>query len=260
MERAKPALLSEYGFRRAELFALKVTKKINYYGLLDAKHFVIANERLVDDFQWVAAILSRPIQNDEALRQDQLQEQSEFQISDLPGQASGATMKIIEDLLRIKTHREQQAESHLSQASRQLQAATEAVKKAQIDLDQAHAAHDARKAALYADLFSRLVQKNDIDIAHAELEKMHVVIKESEIALQSARQQEHEAKENREQMRIMYRNAFRAREKYTELSQQARIEKARVELHKEDMELEELLPKRAEDDTANPGGNRESVA
>jgi hypothetical protein len=57
----------------------------------------------------------------------------------------------------------------------------------------------------------------------------------------------------------MYRNAFRAREKYTELSQHARTERARVELSKEDMELEELLPRHGEDDTALSGSSRESV-
>jgi type III secretion protein O len=169
-------------------------------------------------------------------------------------------MKIIEDLLRIKTHRENQAESQLSQASRLLQAAIEATHKAELELDEAHAAHDARKAALYADLFSRLVQRGDIDIAHAELEKMHAVIKECEIALESARQEQTRAEENREEMRIMYRNAFRAREKYTELSQQARIESERVALSKEFMEAEELLPRGSDDDATLFGMNRESVA
>jgi hypothetical protein len=174
-------------------------------------------------------------------------------------EAAGAIMKIIEDLLRIKTHRENQAESQLSQASRLLQSAIEAVQKAQHDLEQAHAAHDARKAALYADLFSRLVQKGDIDIANAELEKMHAAIKECEIGLESARQEQCRAEEHREQMRIMYRNALRAREKYTELSQQARIEQARVESSKEDMELEELPARRADDDASMNGANRVSV-
>src|SRR6476620_8304470 len=110
-------------------------------------------------------------------------------------------MKIIEDLLRIKTHREHQAESQLAQASRLLHAAVEATRAAERELEQAHAAHDARKAALYADLFSRLVQKEDIDLAHAELEKMHVVIKECEVELESARREQDRAEENREQMR-----------------------------------------------------------
>ena len=61
-------------------------------------------------------------------------------------------------------------------------------------------------------------------------------------------------------MRIMYRNAFRAREKYSELSSQARIETARVALHKEDMELDELFLKARDEDTAVPAGNREPVA
>lgn len=169
-------------------------------------------------------------------------------------------MKIIEDLLRIKTHRENQAETQLAQASRLLQAAMEAVHEALAELDQAHAAHDARKAALYADLFSRLVQKGDIDIANAELEKMHSAIKECETGLESARQEHSRAEENREQMRLIYRNAFRAREKYTELSHQARVERARVELHKEDLELDEITPRRADDEAGSPGFNRESVA
>nr|WP_314623066.1 YscO family type III secretion system apparatus protein [uncultured Noviherbaspirillum sp.] len=169
-------------------------------------------------------------------------------------------MKIIEDLLRIKTHRENQAETQLAQASRLLQVAMEAVHKALAELDQAHAAHDARKVALYADLFSRLVQKSDIDIANAELEKMHSAIKECETGLEAARQEHGRAEENREQMRVMYRNAFRAREKYTELSQQAQLERARVELHKEDLELDELPARRTDDEAASPGFNRESVA
>jgi len=159
-------------------------------------------------------------------------------------------MKIIEDLLRIKTHRENQAELQLSQASKLLQSAIEATIEAKVALDQAHGAHGARKAALYADLFSRLVQRSDIDIAHAELEKMHVVIKECEVALESARQKQSDAEKNREQMRIAYRNACRAREKYTELSKQASIENTRIELHKEDMELEELSPKRSDENAA----------
>ena len=169
-------------------------------------------------------------------------------------------MKIIEDLLKIKTHRENQAETELAKASRLLQMATEAVQQAHLELERAHAAHDARKAALYADLFSRLVQRTDIDIANAELEKMHSAIKECETGLEAARREQTRTEENREQMRIMYRNAFRAREKYTELSLQAQIEKLRVELHKEDMELDELPARRADDEAASPGLNRESVA
>lgn len=169
-------------------------------------------------------------------------------------------MKIIEDLLKIKTHRENQAETELAKASRLLQMATEAVQKALLELEKAHAAHDARKAALYADLFSRLVQRGDIDIANAELEKMHSAIKECETELEAARQEQTRTEENREQMRIMYRNAFRTREKYTELSLQAQIEKSRVELHKEDMELDELPARRADDEAASPGLGRESVA
>lgn len=57
----------------------------------------------------------------------------------------------------------------------------------------------------------------------------------------------------------MYRNALRAREKYTELSQQARIEQSRVASSKEDMELEELPPRRADDDTSMNDATRESV-
>ena len=141
-----------------------------------------------------------------------------------------------------------------------MHSAIETVKKAHLELDRAHTAHDTRKATLYKDLFSRLVLKGDIDIAHAELEKMHAVIKECEIELESARQEQRRAEENREQMRIMYRNALRAVEKYTELSKQARVEKSRMELHKEEMELEELSPKRIGEDAAIPNGNRESVA
>jgi hypothetical protein len=169
-------------------------------------------------------------------------------------------MKIIEDLLRIKTHRENQAETELAKASRLLQMATEAVQKALVELEMAHAAHDARKAALYADLFSRLVQRTDIDIANAELEKMHSAIKECETGLEAARQEQTRTEKNREQMRIMYRNAFRAREKYTELSHQAQIEQSRVELHKKNRELDELPARRADDEAASPGLGRESVA
>lgn len=168
-------------------------------------------------------------------------------------------MKIIEDLLRIKTHRENQAETHLSQASRLLHSAMEAVRKAHLELDQAHALHDVRKDALYEDLFSRLVLRGDIDIAHAELEKMDAAIKQCEKELESARHEQSRAEENRERMRIMYRNAFRAREKYTELSHHVQLEKTKVELKKEDMESEELLPMRADDEANLSGANRESV-
>ena len=150
-------------------------------------------------------------------------------------------MKIIDDLLRIKRHREDQAESRLAEASRFLIKACETLQQAKVSLEQAHLKHDAREAELYADLFSRVVQLGEIDIARFELEKMHEVIKECELALQSAEEEYSTAEENKEKMREQYRDAFRARSKYSELSLQSISEKRQLEQFKEDSEMEEVV-------------------
>ena len=169
-------------------------------------------------------------------------------------------MKIIDDLLRIKTHRERHAESRLAHASRALRAAIEAVQDARRKLAQAHADHDAREKALYEDLFSRLVQLGDLDLARAELEQMHVVIKECELALDAAEDDRFKAEKECDQMRLLYRDAYRTREKYTALSLQARTEHQRVAQYKEDMELEEVVTKRADDEAPAPESHAESHA
>jgi hypothetical protein len=169
-------------------------------------------------------------------------------------------MKIIDDLLRIKTHRERHAESRLAQASRALREAIEAVQDAQDRLAQAHADHDAREKALYEDLFSRLVQLGDLDLARAELEQMHTVIKECELALDAAQEDRSKAEDEREEMRLLYRDAFRAREKYSALSLQARTERQRVAQYKEDMELEEVVIRRPDDEAPAPENHAESHA
>jgi hypothetical protein len=169
-------------------------------------------------------------------------------------------MKIIDDLLRIKTHRERHAESRLAQASRALREAIEAVQDAQDRLDQAHADHDAREKALYEDLFSRLVQLGDLDLARVELEQMHAVIKEYELAVDAAEDDRSKAEDEREEMRLLYRDAFRAREKYAELSLQARTESQRVAQYKEDMELEEVVIRRPDEETPAPENHAESHA
>lgn len=166
-------------------------------------------------------------------------------------------MKIIDDLLRIKTHRERHAESQLAQASRALKEAIEAVQAAVGRLAQAHADHDAREKALYEDLFSRLVQLGDLDLARAELEQMHAVIKECELGLEAAEVDRSKAEDRREEMRLLYRNAFRAREKYSELSLQARTERQRVAQHKEDMELEDVVIRRSDEEAPAPENHAE---
>ena len=169
-------------------------------------------------------------------------------------------MKIIDDLLHIKTHRERHAESQLAHATRALRVANEAVQAAQDGLAQAHADHDAREQALYEDLFSRLVQLGDLDLARAELEQMHAVIKECELALEAAEDDRAKAEDKREEMRLLYRDAYRAREKYSELSLQARTERQRVHQYKEDMELEEIVIKRPDDEAPASENNAESHA
>jgi chromosome segregation ATPase len=167
-------------------------------------------------------------------------------------------MKVLDDLLRIKTHRETQAESQLAQASHALRAATEAVREAQARLDQAHDDYDARERALYEDLFSRLVHLGDLDIARAELDGMHEVIKERELALQAADEQRSSAQARREEMRILYRDASRTREKYSELSSRARSQRQLAEQHREELELEEVNMKRQEEETEAFGNSAEA--
>lgn len=169
-------------------------------------------------------------------------------------------MKIIDDLLRIKSHRERHAESLLAQASRALKQAIESLQSAQDGLARAHAAHDAREKALYEDLFSRLVQLGDLDLARAELEQMHAAIKECELAVEAAEEERSKAEDKREEMRLFYRDAFRAREKYTELALQAHTERQRAAQFKEDMELEEVVVRRPDDDASSRESHAESHA
>ena len=157
-------------------------------------------------------------------------------------------MNVLDDLLRIKTHRESQAESQLAQASHALRDATEAVREAQGALDRAHDDYDARERALYEDLFSRLVYLGDLDLARAELEAMHEAIRNCEQALEAAEERRSTAQERREKMRMLYRDASRTREKYSELSSRAKSALLLAEQHREELELEEVAVTRREEE------------
>ena len=152
-------------------------------------------------------------------------------------------MKIVNDLLRIKTHREQQAETALSQASRALRAAEKAVANAEEKLKRTHSEFDAKKRALYDDLFSRLVHRADLDLARSKLEKIDATVKECETELHTTREKLALAEREREDRRIQFRDASRIREKYAELSLQVKNSLAQVQIKKEEMELEEVMSK-----------------
>ncbi len=89
---------------------------------------------------------------------------------------------------------------------------------------------------------------------------MHVVIKDCELALQAAEVDRSNAAEKREEMRLLYRDAFRAREKYSELSLQAQTERKRLVQHKEDMELEEVVTRQPDEDPAAPETHSKETA
>lgn len=152
-------------------------------------------------------------------------------------------MRIIDDLLRIKAHRERQAELALARATRGLRDAVEATKLAQQRLDEAHIEFDRKKNALYKDLFSRLVQLGDLNVVRSKLEKMDAQIKKCQEALQSAHEGLSAAEAAREEKRIQYVSASKQREKYTELSLQAQKKQVQLQEKKEDLELDEVSAK-----------------
>lgn len=161
-------------------------------------------------------------------------------------------MKVINDLLKIKAHREQQAETALSQASRALRDAEKAVASAEERLQRAHAEYDAKKNDLYKDLFSRVVQRADLDLARFKLEKIDESFKQCETELHQKKENLALAESERERKRAEFKDASRIREKYTELSVEIRARLAEAITKKEELEMDEVVTRHGDGRADSP--------
>lgn len=150
-------------------------------------------------------------------------------------------MRIIHDMLRVKAHREHQAEQALAKASQALNIAIKHAEVAKRKLEQAHMEHNEKKRALYEDLFSRVVHLSDLDLARSKIEKMDANIKDCETEVSSSEERLASMEEMRDESRAAYRNALREREKYAELSLQLIKKEQKKLAKKEEMELEEAI-------------------
>ncbi|MGI4847197.1 MAG: type III secretion system stalk subunit SctO [Janthinobacterium lividum] len=148
-------------------------------------------------------------------------------------------MEVIDDLLRIKKFREQKAELALAKARGAVAQALAALEKARADLAECEASCDRRQRALYADLLSRLVLRAEIDAVMVDVEEMKREIQAAEEVVEKKKVARDEAEKKLEAARVHHHEAMRGREKFTELSSLAGLERLALEQRKEDHELEE---------------------
>jgi type III secretion protein O len=149
-------------------------------------------------------------------------------------------MDVVKDLLRIKKFREQKAEVALSKARQTLASAVDALVKSRQALADNIKRNERRERALYDDLFSRLVIKAEIDAVGVEIEGMRQEIKRAEEVVEKKKVVRDDAEKKLEAARQHHHAAMRAREKFTELADLAKLENKALAEKAEDVEMEEV--------------------
>ena len=149
-------------------------------------------------------------------------------------------MGVLRQLLSIKTFRERKAHTEVQRATRALEAATQRHEAEKAALRQLRLDTREREDALYADLFSRVVLKSDIDDVKFKVEALREQLAAREKDLEAVAQARRAAVEAREAAVRTYQLAVRMREKFDEIVAQADVELANERQRVEDLELEEV--------------------
>jgi flagellar biosynthesis chaperone FliJ len=149
-------------------------------------------------------------------------------------------MNVINSLTRIKIFREDKAEREVTRSRLAVQDAETALSQANAAMAEYRAFIQRREAALYTDLFSKLVIRRDLDDLALELNGMKEKMSEYQEHVNSAQTVVTSAMENLDCAKEEYRIAMKTREKFTELGLRLSEEESTVSNMLEDGELEEV--------------------
>ena len=153
-------------------------------------------------------------------------------------------MEVINDLLRIKIFREQQAERALQKARLILAEASEALKKAKVALEEFTEDSLRREKSMYDDLCQRLVFLKEIENVLVDIEMMKEKSVELRKEVESAEKNRKECAERELEAHKMYIDAVRMREKFDELRNTV-LEENEAAIEKfEELEMEEAASAR----------------
>lgn len=153
-------------------------------------------------------------------------------------------MEVINDLLRIKIFREQQAERALQKARIILSEASETLRKAKVALEEFTAESLRREKSMYDDLCQRLVVLKEIENVLVDIELMKEKSTELRNEIESAELHRKECAEREQEVKKMYIDAVRMREKFDELRKMV-LEENEAAIEKlEELEMEEAASAR----------------
>lgn len=148
-------------------------------------------------------------------------------------------MEVINELLRIKIFREQQAERTLQKARIILAEASEKLKKAKVSLEEFTAESLRREKSMYDELCQRLVFLKEIENVLVDIELMKEKSAELRAEVESAELHRKECAGREQEAHKMYIDAVRMREKFDELRNTV-LEENEAAIEKfEELEMEE---------------------
>lgn len=148
-------------------------------------------------------------------------------------------MEVINDLLRIKIFREEQAERALKKARVALAEAGEALKKANLALKEFTEESIRREKSMYDDLCTRLVFLKEIENVRIDIDLMKEKSAELKKKVESAELNRKDCAEREIEAHMLHIEAVRMREKFNELRKTVAEEKEMAIAQFEELEMEE---------------------
>jgi chromosome segregation ATPase len=149
-------------------------------------------------------------------------------------------MPMLRKLRDIKVFRERKAQTEVQRAARALEQASQRLDDEKRALRQLRIDTREREDALYADLFSRVVLKSDIDDVKFKVGELREHLAAREKDLDAVAQALRVAADARDGAVRQHRLAIRQREKFDEIVAQADADAAHERQRIEDLELEEV--------------------
>ena len=149
-------------------------------------------------------------------------------------------MAMVDELLYIKTFREQQAETALQRSRTELRLAHQAEDVARDERDEFARQAVEDELRWYRELCERLVKVRDIEDVQLAVSMLRMREIEFEKALEAKQREREQAQQVFHTASDHLKQASTARNKFEELARQHHVAVARESERKEEMELEEL--------------------
>jgi len=148
-------------------------------------------------------------------------------------------MEVINDLLRIKIFREEQAERELKKARFALAEASEVLRKANLVLKEFTEESIRREKSMYDDLCTRLVFLKEIENVRTDIDLMKEKSAELKKKVESDELHRKECADREIEAHVLHIEAVRMREKFNELRKTVAEEKELALAQFEELEMEE---------------------